>query len=155
MNAIAPVLTAGTPYSERRLQAALRMAPRVALTTADLYVAGVTTLGIPAASTFGTSSFLGAHLQSTAAAAGSALPFVNGALAVGHGISGLVHLFSDSDYNATANFVKAKKLAGVGELITAAGFAGQAFGFGPWALPITLIGLGTSVAGQAMMARSE
>lgn len=148
-------MAASTPFSERRMQAVLRVAPRVAVGAADLYVSGVTTIGIPAAASMQGTGFVTGQLAQTAQAAAGALPFVNGALAVGHGISGLVHLFSDSDYGATAQFQKAKKLTGVGELLTGLGFAGQAFGFGPWALPITLIGLTTAMAGQVLMARSE
>jgi len=154
VNAISIPL-ASTPYSERKMRAALHLAPRIAVATADAYVSTVTAAAVPLASAQPlVAGAFGQQLTSTAQAVGGALPLVNGLLVAGHAISAAVLFFGDGPYNASEAYHKARKVMGVGELITAVGYVGQACGFGLWALPVTAIGIATTVVGQYSESRN-
>jgi hypothetical protein len=126
------------------------LAPRVALCSADAYVSGCTTLALPALGHWHPGTALGTNVVESAGRFHTALPVINGVMAGGHVILGLVYLCSDTDYKKESAAYKALKVAGIGELVTAVGMAGQAAGLGLWALPVTLLGMVTATVGDTI-----
>lgn len=130
----------GMSYADRITSGRLRLASRLAVGAADLYVAGATAYG-PAEG-----------------ALSGIMPWASGVAAAGHAIYGIVKVFTETTdhYDSkrggfVAEWVPrpAKDYAvGSGHLVTAAGFAALAFGLGPWALPIIGIGQATALIGE-------
>jgi hypothetical protein len=148
------ILTA-TPYNERRTQIALRVAPRVAVAAADTYVTGLTTIGMPLVSAMQPTGPLGQSVVASAHNAAEMLPVVNGLMAAGHAAVGLWCLFGSQSHNESDTMVKARKLMAIGELTTAAGLAGQTFGLGVWAVPITALGIVTATVAHTIRAKAQ
>ena len=107
-------------YDQERRDRLMALAPQVAMATADVYA--------------GSTPFFPTH---------SGFPVVDGVLAAGHVVYGLVKAG-----NANGDYTIDRKAMGqgVGHLITGAGFAGLAAGVGAWALPLIFIGEATRLA---------
>jgi len=116
----------GGSYKQQRTDRILTVMPHLALATADVYAAAAVTV-LPSVS----------RLQ-------VATPWVCGAAGAIHGIYGITQWASES---STSSKERALQIArGWGHVITAAGYAGLAFGLGPWGLPIIAIGEATRLA---------
>jgi hypothetical protein len=124
MSTIRSVKDGEIPYSQRKRDEFLARIPRLAADGVDAYVAGLS-LHMP-------------DLGHIPVAGWRAMPFLNGGLALAHGIYGATRLFSNHSDDPLAQ--GRARTMGVGELLTAAGFAGLAFGLGLWALPLLAIG---------------
>lgn len=152
MNLTGSIPLVATPYSERRKQTLLEVAPRLTIACADSYVAGMTAVGVPYLTGMQAAGPVGQSLTASAKCLGQALPLLNGALAVGHGIAGWVTL---ANLPSGDTLKKAAQLKGLGEIVTGLGFAGQAFGFGALSLPVTAIGLVAMTVGQVAESRNR
>jgi hypothetical protein len=149
MNAL-QTLGASTPYSERKLQATLALAPRVAVATMDTYVSTLSSFALPTLATIAPGGPIGAHLTQTAETLGGWLTWMNGLAVAGHGIAAACYFFGGDEYNESAAHKKTRHLKAIGETITAVGYLGQAMGFGPWALPVTMAGVATVMVGTTL-----
>ncbi|MCE7870975.1 hypothetical protein DYH09_11440 [bacterium CPR1] len=134
------------PYQQRALERRLAAAPRVVLSTADTYVSAA------ALSTSGVLPLPGELWRPTAEVAHGPLRLASGALALAHGISGVQTLMS-APYREDTRARNLRRLQGIGDLVAAAGLAGQAFGLGPWTAALAVAGSLTATTTSCLRGR--
>lgn len=106
------------PYSERKLQTTANHVGRAVADVADAYVTGLTIM------------------QPNT----SGVMWLDIGMGVGHAAYGINRLLKAGDEKSTKYESQRAVTQAFGEGLQVAGYAGLAFGMGPWALPIVALG---------------